>query len=309
MSIKRILVGLDGSPLAEQVLGPVRALAEALGAELTLLHVAHLPESFRATDDVTLDGIVAHERRDAQSYLHRVARELESAGLAVRTAVAVGDAAAEIVHGANRARSDLLALATHGRSGLQRWLHGSVADAVLHGTITPLLLVRPRVTAPTIGTVPRVIVPLDGSPLAEETLPMAREVARGLRAPLELLRVVEPLGLAFATDAYGGVLVDYPRLLKTLEDGAAAYLAEVAARERREGVTVDVTATTGAVAATIARHQAARPGSLVVIGSHGRTGWRAAALGSVARRVVALAEGPVMVLRPKAATADTDQTP
>jgi nucleotide-binding universal stress UspA family protein len=302
MTIARILVGLDGSALAEQVLPVVRTLAAPLGAEVTLLHVAHVPESFRAADEeVTLDGILARERHEAESYLRRLAHELEGAGLTVRTSVTVGDTVDEIVDGAEREHVDLLALATHGRSGLRRWLHGSVADAVLHGTTKPLLLVRPADNAPPVDDVRRLIVPLDGSVLAEEVLPMARELAQRLEVPIELLRVVEPMGLAFAADPYGGVLVDYSRILKELEAGATAYLEEVADRERRAGVTVGVMSTTGVIADTITRHQAARPGSLVVLGSHGRTGWRAAVLGSVARRVVALAEGPVMILRPKAA--------
>ena len=301
MTLQRILVGLDGSPLAASILGTVRTLAERLGAELTLLHVVHLPESFRAMADLTLDGVVERERREAEGYLRRIAHELHGAGVTARTAVGVGDAAAEIVRAADRERSDLLAFATHGRSGLGRWLHGSVADTVLHTTTRPLLLLRPSAEVPAVTHVRRVIVPLDGSPVAEESLPLARELARRLAVPMELLRVVEIASLAFAGDPYVGVYVDYARVLQALEDGAAASLETIAARERQEGVTVEVTATSGVPAESIARAQAERPGSLVVIGSHGRTGWRAAVLGSVARRVVALAAGPVLVVRPTAA--------
>src|SRR5689334_1938285 len=101
MTIARVLVGLDGSPLAEQVLPAVRTLAARLGAEVTLLHVAHVPESFRAADgdEVTFDGILARERHEAESYLGRLAHELEGAGLTVRTSVTVGDTVDEIVDG------------------------------------------------------------------------------------------------------------------------------------------------------------------------------------------------------------------
>jgi nucleotide-binding universal stress UspA family protein len=181
-------------------------------------------------------------------------------------------------------------------------LHGSVAEAVLQKTTRPLLLVRPSAAPPAIVDVRRLIVPLDGSPVAEEALPLARELARRLAVPIELVNVVELATLAFAADPYGGFAIGYPTVLKTLEDGAAAYLAEVAGRERRAGATVETTVAVGAVADTIARHAADRAGSLLVLGSHGRTGWRAAVLGSVARRVVALAACPVMVVRPAAAT-------
>jgi nucleotide-binding universal stress UspA family protein len=300
--MRRILVGLDGSPLAESILGSVRALARRLGAEVSLLHVVHLPASFHAEGDVTLDGLVERERREAERYLHRIARELETAGVTAHTAVAVGEPAAEIVRSADRDDVDLLALATHGRSGVQRWLHGSVADAVLHTTTRPLLLLRPSLGAPP-GAVERLIVPLDGSAIAEDALPTGRELARRLDVPLELLGVVEPVTLAFAGDPIAQTAFDYPRMLAMLEEGTRAYLDAIAARERRDGLRVETTVRTGVAPDTIARVHAERPGSLLVIGSHGRTGWRAAVLGSVARRVVALSTGPVMVVRPRAARA------
>lgn len=302
MTLQRILVGLDGSPLAESVLGAVRALAGRLGAEVTLLHVAHVPESIRAAADVTIDGAVARERHEAERYLRRIARELREAGIAVRTSVAVGDAALEIMKSADRDDSDLLALATHGRSGVWRWLHGSVADAVLHGTTRPLLLLRPSVTTPPTGDVERLVVPLDGSAVAEEALALARDLAQRLHVPLELLQVVEVASLVFTADPASQLLFDHTRMLEMMLGGAKAYLEDVADRERRHGVRVETTVSAGGVAPTIAFH-GDRPGSLVVLGSHGRTGWRAAVLGNVARRVVALAEGPVLVVHPRAAAA------
>lgn len=300
MTMRRILVGLDGSPLGESILGTVRDLAGRLAVEVALLHVVHIPASFRADDDVTLDGLVERERREADGYLHRLARELGAAGLTVRTDVTVGEPAAELVRSADHDDIDLLALATHGRSGMQRWLHGSVADAVLHATTRPLLLHRPSGATPP-APIERLLVPLDGSPVAEEALSSGRELARRLGVPLELLGVVQPVTLAFVGDPVAQTCLDYPRVLHMLEEGTAAYLEEVATRERREGVRVETTVRVGAAAETIARHQAERPGSLLVIGSHGRTGWRAAVLGSVARRVVSLAPGPFVIVRPRAA--------
>jgi len=303
MAMKRILVGLDGSALAETVLGTVRELARRVGADVLLAHVTHVPASFRAEADLSLDEVVARERRDAESYLRRLARELGEAGVTVRTVVAAGDPATEIVRMADGEGVDLVALATHGRSGMQRWLHGSVADAVLHATTRPLLLFRPTLEATRAAAyaVQRVIVPLDGSPLAEEALPLARELARALEVPLELLRVVELLDLAFAADPYGGFYLDYPRVVQALEEGATTYLAAAAERERRHGLTVETTMVTGAAADAIAHHVKARSGGLLVLGTHGRSGWRAAVIGSVARRVTLLAETPVLLVRPAAA--------
>ena len=142
--LRRILVGLDGSLLAETILQTVRALAARLGSEIVLLHVTHVPEMVRAMDPgPTLGEVVEQERVRAQSYLERVTERIAGAGFAVQTAVCAGEAAAEIVRYAERERIDLIALATHGRSGMQRWVCGRVADAVLHSTTIPLLLLRP----------------------------------------------------------------------------------------------------------------------------------------------------------------------
>lgn len=96
LTMQRMLVGLDGSALAETILGTARVLAGRLGAEVVLLHVVHVPESFRAEADLTLDGVVLQERRAAESHLRRVARELADAGIKTETAVVVGDPAVEI---------------------------------------------------------------------------------------------------------------------------------------------------------------------------------------------------------------------
>jgi nucleotide-binding universal stress UspA family protein len=299
--LHRILVGLDGSPLAETILDPVRALARRLGAEVVLLHVTHVPETVRAAEPgPTLDEIVAQERERAETYLEGAARKVTDAGLTVRIAVSAGEAAAEIVRYAERERIDLIALATHGRSGMQRWLYGSVADAVLHMATTPLLLLRPI----GVGAVPpeprRVVVPLDGSPLAEAVLPVAEELARALAAPMVLLRVVEFTGLAFGSEPFGS-FVDYQGIFDMLREDAERYLTKLAASPRGAGLTIETHASIGIPVETIAAQAREHPGTLIVMSTHGRSGWRALVLGSVARRVVLLASGPVLVMRPAAA--------
>jgi nucleotide-binding universal stress UspA family protein len=298
--LRRILVGLDGSPLAETILDPVRALARRLGAEVVLLHVIHVPETVRAAEPgPSLDEILAQERGRAQGYLEGAARKITEVGLAVHTALCVGEAATEIVRYAERERIDLIALATHGRSGLQRWLYGSVADAVLHTTTTPLLLLRPTgAGAAPSPELRRLVVPLDGSPLAEAVLPMAEELARALAAPIVLLRVIEFTGLAFAADPFGSPYLDYQGILDVLREDAERYLARLAADLRGKGLTVETRASVGIPVETITGHAREQAGSVIVMSTHGRSGWRALVLGSVARRVVLLASGPVLVVRP-----------
>jgi nucleotide-binding universal stress UspA family protein len=307
--VRRILVGLDGSPLAETILGSARALARRLGAELVLLHVTHVPQTVRVVaPGPTLDEIVAQERVRAKGYLERVARSIGEGGLAVRTVVRVGEAAAEIVGYAERERVDLIALATHGRSGMQRWLYGSVADGVLHTSTAPLLLLRTGAEAASSYPFRRVVVPLDGSHLSESALALAEELARALAVPIVLLRVIEFVGLAFAADPVASSYVDYQRILDTLQEDAEQYLASVASGLREKGLEVETLAQVGvAPVDTITRHAREHPGSLLVLSTHGRTGWRAVVLGSVARRVALLADGPVLMVRPTVATGGTGE--
>jgi nucleotide-binding universal stress UspA family protein len=302
--LRRILIGLDGSPLAETIVDAVCALSERLRADIVLLHVVEVPDMVRAVDPgPSLDEIVAQECDRARAYLDRVAATIRGRGLPIHTAVSAGIAAKEIVRFAERERIDLVALATHGRSGLGRWIHGSVADAVLHDAPVPLLLLRPTTEGERTPAISRLVIPLDGSSLAEEAIPVAEELARALAVPVLLVRVVEPLSLPFATEPFVGApaYVDYERIFEVLRRDAEQYVDETASRLRATGLVVEKRVVAGIAAETIAKLAREHAGSLIVLTSHGRSGWRAVVLGSVARRVVQLAGGPVLVTRPAAA--------
>jgi nucleotide-binding universal stress UspA family protein len=145
---RRILIPLDGSANGEAILPHVLALGQAAQAEYTLLRVvesvmsAHpMPTNpaVRELDDQLIDQV----RVDAQIYLEQVAERLAEQGLTTRIEVVVApQAAIAILEQAKQDRSDLIAMATHGRRGLARLLLGSVADRVLHGATTPMLLYR-----------------------------------------------------------------------------------------------------------------------------------------------------------------------
>ncbi|HEY2388904.1 MAG TPA: universal stress protein [Candidatus Binatia bacterium] len=299
--MRRILVALDGSPLAEAIVEPVRVFSTRLGADIVLCHVVAVPEA--APDQTTpaaaqaIDLVVTRERKCAESYLESTAQGLRDAGVTVRTVTAAGDPATEIVRLAEREGADFIAIATHGRSGIGRWLYGSVADAVLHSATTPIFLLR----APDGPTPPfdvrRVVVGLDGSEVAERALPTAEEIARRFHVPLAMVRVVETSTLAFAGDPAAGVYVDYQRILEMLRDGAAQYLDACAAGVRRRGITVETIVAAGSAADELVAQARVESGTLLVLGTHGRSGWRAAALGSVARRVALLATSAVFLVR------------
>jgi len=146
----RIAVALDGSPLAEQILPHVEALAERFGSTLVLVRailpvqkVAALVEPSVAgvpLDPMLIEETIESEEHDARTYLEHVANALRQRGFSVQTEHPHGVAAEAIVEAARRAQADLIALTTHGRSGLGRLIFGSVAEEVLRKALG----VRPK---------------------------------------------------------------------------------------------------------------------------------------------------------------------
>jgi nucleotide-binding universal stress UspA family protein len=165
---KKVLVPLDGSELAEAVLPYVEDLGKRCAAEVILLQVIGPPPD-RATaiyqppkgdmpmpplpesaEDVTIaqhpiyrEQEMASLRAEAERSLARTKERLSKAGLKTRVEVLFGRPAERIVEYAMREKMDLIAMATHGRSGFRRWVFGSVAEKVLRAAALPILLIRP----------------------------------------------------------------------------------------------------------------------------------------------------------------------
>ena len=153
---ERILVPLDGSELAEQILRHVEALAGRFGSSVTLLRAIPPLDAFiMSTSAAPIMGqpiapypvtdpaeLADAERAEATAYLQKVAQRLGKGGFEVKHAEPDGAAADVIIRWAQAPGADLIAMTTHGRSGLGRLVMGSVADEVLHKTPCPVLLVR-----------------------------------------------------------------------------------------------------------------------------------------------------------------------
>ena len=137
MGFKKILVPLDGSMLAEHAIGTAAELA-AGGATVMLVRAAEAP-GLPGVDPTNMQADVV---REAEEYLARVAARLERNGINVQTSVWYGPPVSAIVEAAQLRGADLIVMSTHGRSGLGRLILGSVAEAVLRSTTTPILLVR-----------------------------------------------------------------------------------------------------------------------------------------------------------------------
>jgi nucleotide-binding universal stress UspA family protein len=144
---ERILVPLDGSDLAELALPHARELAHRLQARVWLIRVVPpvfqpvLPPPAMAIDLAA--SALAQTERLAEEYLEQVRAQLAADGLTVHSLVARGDPATEVLAAARDVQARLIAMATHGRSGLARWVLGSVAAKVLSAASIPVLLVRP----------------------------------------------------------------------------------------------------------------------------------------------------------------------
>ena len=191
---EHILVPLDESPVAEAVLPHVAALAALTGARVTLMRVLEIPTT--AGHVQPTDPVAWQLHQDAAgSYLAGVAKRLEARGVSAATRILEGNPAPRIIAFAHDEGVDLVALASHGRSGVTGSELGAVAHRTLLGVHVPLLLVRSFAEARRGGGDVRyrqLLVPLDGSRRAECALPIVHRIADEHGASLLLSHVVRP---------------------------------------------------------------------------------------------------------------------
>ncbi|PMP85887.1 MAG: universal stress protein [Roseiflexus castenholzii] len=311
--MQTIVVPLDGSELSAQVLPYVRVLAPLLGARVHLLRVvqeSHLsggeswaqvlisvygvPESEALRRDYYDESMEALRQR-AQAYLDAQAKALEDAGIEVVSDVRSGSPADVIVEvAAGCLPGAMIAMATHGYSGLRRWALGSVADKVIHATETPVLLVRGQ-AQPIVHPPRRILIPLDGSGLARR---VASEIARAAHAELILLRAVAPMIEAYiGAPMLGRPLAENNEALGALHEYALNDLNAEAASLRAEVPRVLTHAIIGYPAEVIIDEAQAMDVDLIVMATHGYGGLRRWALGSVADKVLHATTTPLILVR------------
>ena len=310
----RILVPLDGSELAAQVLPYVKALGKSYQSPITLMRVYDPvpPELGDELHGVYLDQIATSLRNNAESYLQQIATTLKELDLPISVVGREGDPAVCIISEAEKTPDTLIAMATHGRSGITQWLLGSVTDRVLHATNCPLLMVRAKPQdefnkenldgAVTLKTI---IVPLDGSQLAERILPHAAYLAKGLDLPVTLLRVTNPVDQYLSMTGFpmmegiGGVDVSLAEeMVREGDDEAKRYLQGITGELRRLGVekTKEIVIQ-GRADSAVVDLASSTPDSLVAMTTRGRSGVGRWVLGSVTDRVVRHSGDPVLVVR------------
>jgi nucleotide-binding universal stress UspA family protein len=300
---RRIVTPLDGSVFAEQALPVAGAIARRSGAVLTLVRVHHPLVYGEMAGAARWD---ADERQIEGEYLAQTAaRVSECFSVVAGTALLEEPVVGAICDFTREHDSDLVVMSTHGRTGFSRAWLGSVADAVVRHITKPVLMVRPRDQWSTVElederdrVFSRVLVPLDGSRLAESILPHAAALTSTLQGGLSLLRVVEPVVVKAAEYP-----LEYPSFLTTTDreatdrtvEQARVYVTAVAARLRDEyglDVSADVRLAER-VAPAISEFARESEADLIALATHGRGASRLV-VGSIADKV--LRAGPPAVL-------------
>jgi nucleotide-binding universal stress UspA family protein len=289
-----ILVPLDGSEMAEGALPYASALADRLRTHLVLVTVWEGTDSDLAKTFPALSLEVSESAdRYFTEYLNGVKAKLPEPG-AVRIIVRPGDAADEILNAARETEARAIAIGTHGRSGISRWLYGSTAGRLLRQSKLPVLAVGPRLLEMRRprADIRKVMVPLDGSGLSEQALPVAAALARAANARVLLVR-----GVRWAVQAYPYTLPDayVPQVDEELEKGAKEYLR--GQEQQLKDVNVEAFVVRGAVADGLLEFIDEQKVDLVVMTTHARAGLARAALGSTADRLLQ-GHAPVLLIRP-----------
>jgi nucleotide-binding universal stress UspA family protein len=297
----RMLIPLDGSKLAENVLPYARALARALELRIDLLSVVDSMDFARTANAGHVrdfDPLIEAAAQEGKRYLEGIARSF--GGTKVSYSVEHGVADKIIIENGGGDKETLIAMATRGRSGIHRWLMGSVAEKVLRGAANPLLLVRGNEEGKTEGeaVLKSIVVPLDGSKLAESVLPRAIDLAKKLSLKIVLTRAYQiPLSAA-----YGGAEAPYipnrDALLNLVREEASAYLEEKVNELHQNGIDkVSSILSVGSGADEIIDLARSTPDNLIAMCTHGRSGVKRWALGSVTEKVVRHSGDPVLVVR------------
>ena len=298
---RNILIPLDGSALAEQAIPYARALAGPSGSCLMLLRTAENRRPRPSSDTPQVDAV-----QEAQAYLSSIGERLAHAEAPVEEHMYRGDAAEAIREAVSKLGADVVAMASHSRSGLARAMYGSVAERLLARSPVPVLLVpaRNRRSWPAYGH--PVVVTLDGSLLAEAALQPALDLSWTLRLPLQLLRVVDPPDPSYL----GYASPDYlPADVRALLGAAKAYLDAVASRLPHVAAGVTVQAAIGDPQRTLADLVARQRAAAVVMATHARAGISRLLAGSATINLIRQATMPVLVVTPMAGTTPHAEQP
>ena len=279
-----VLVPIDGSELALRAVPWASKLAGADGKMLLLRVVPEQTDTALAEANSELDE----------------AAKFAGPGVSVERVIASGEPDAEIVSIAEDRDVETIAMSSHGRGALGRAVFGSVADRVSRSATVPVLILRAQTEANgEPASVNRLVVPLDGSELAERALPIATALARRLAVPVYVVRAIDAATvMPVAPGVFGAAPVVSAEIADTVWQEAEAEAKKTVADAiaRLKGDDVDATGALLNGSPFFAISEAVQPGDLLVLTSHGRGGVRRWLLGSVAEKLVREAPVPVLLV-------------
>jgi nucleotide-binding universal stress UspA family protein len=293
----RIVIPLDRSKTAERVLPYARVVAENLKIPVelvTVIDITAIAKRVAAEDARYLDTIIAEEEHGSDAYLRKMARGI---GAQVACVVRRGNPADVILERALAAEGSLIAMATHGRSGFNRWWLGSVAEEVLRRSSNPVLLIRgDEETAGAVEMIDSIVIPLDGSELSESVLPTAVKLAKALDLEVILFRAYElPASAYYGSEDY---LPNYDQLKEQVKQQVQNYLDDKIANLKAAGVArLSSAVAEGSGPKEIISYARKTPKNIVAMCTHGRSGVKRWVLGSVTEQVVRHSGDPVLVVR------------
>ncbi len=268
---ERILVPLDGSPLAERILPCVERIGRLHASEL-------LPFRAYATEvSGSFGPVIVNHGPEATEYVEEVARRLRGRNLRARGLARHGDAASTILEGAAEEGASLIAMSSHGRTGLARWILGSVAEKVVRAATIPVLMVR-SFSETAEPAFKRILLPFDGSELAKCAVPHVLALARAFGSQVLLLRVLEQ---------------------EEVREPAELELRNMVAKFSGDGIECAPLFRTGDPAAEILDAGAAHAADLLAMSTRGRTGSGRWIFGSVTEKVVRAGSLPMLVVPAK----------
>jgi nucleotide-binding universal stress UspA family protein len=282
---QRILVPLDGSELAEVALPYAEELAERLGGEMTLLHVCDSDED--------------PNRHTHEIYVEKMAESMGEKGLKAKPALLFGHVAEQIVDYADAEDIGLIVMATHGRSGIRRWVLGDVAAKVVRATKRPVALVRAEAGPPKPhdGILRRILVPLDGSKDSEVVIPRVEPLASQLKSEIVLLHVIAPTYFVYSIPGEAVQMPFSPDDMDRFSSKALEYLQSVVAALERKGITARAEVAIGSAADEIISMADEIDADAVAMSTHGRSGISRWAFGSTADKVLHAGNTPVLLVR------------
>jgi nucleotide-binding universal stress UspA family protein len=305
---KSILVPLDGSAFGEHALPIARSIASRSGAAFQLVRV-HEPVVVDYANGVEVfdDKLEARNREQEKAYLDEIVERLAlSPNVSVTTKILdkLGAIAETLLSQIKDTNVDLVVMATHGHGALARFWLGSVADKLVRQAETPILLVRPQEGTPDLiqeKAFKHILIPLDGSDLAEQVLEYAIALGKMTQADYTLLRIVELMLPVNYTPDYATV-VDQ-QLLDILQVDAQTYLDKMADRLRAQSLQVQTRIVFNHQPAIAVLEEASKHGTdLITMATHGQGGLTRLLVGSTADKVIRGATIPVLVYRPQGET-------